>query len=58
MFLKHDDDVMQYAVFADGRLIAICGSLNEALAIADSSGIAYAHIFDENRNEVMFIKKR
>ncbi|MEM4097321.1 MAG: hypothetical protein QXS81_01360 [Candidatus Micrarchaeaceae archaeon] len=48
---------MQYAVFVEEKLVDICPDFSTALARADKAGGSRVHILDENRNEVMFIKK-
>ncbi|MEM3661570.1 MAG: hypothetical protein QXG73_01940 [Candidatus Micrarchaeaceae archaeon] len=48
---------MRYAVFIEGKLVDIYPDFNTALARASKTKGSRVHILDENRNEVMFIKK-
>ncbi|MEM3661927.1 MAG: hypothetical protein QXG73_03810 [Candidatus Micrarchaeaceae archaeon] len=48
---------MRYAVFIEGKLVDIYPDFNTALARASKTKGSRVHILDENKNEVMFIKK-
>ena len=54
--MKSQDTEKEYAVFADGKLNAICTKFSEALAAATNLKAFNVHILDETK-EIVFSKK-
>ena len=47
---------MSYAVFAENRLVAVCDSFKEAIGSMPPES-KRLHIFNENKEEILFIKR-